>query len=83
MDGIFLGARIVKARPTGAAIACSMLAVPEGMASTASTWLYGLQQNTETRTNLALLNTGDTDGAPDVFAVETLRRRDRPEGQYD
>ena len=40
------------------------------MASTASTWLYGLQQNAETRTNLALVNTGDTNSAPNAFTVE-------------
>jgi hypothetical protein len=69
VDGIFLGARISRRGQWGR-YSLFYAAVPEGMASTASTWLYGLQQNAETRTNLALLNTGDTDSAPDVFAVE-------------
>jgi hypothetical protein len=40
------------------------------MASTTTTWLYGLQQNAENHTNLALVNNGDTDSAPNAFRVE-------------
>jgi hypothetical protein len=36
-------------------------AVPNGTAANTSTWLYSLQQNTDNRTNLALVNTGETD----------------------
>ena len=36
-------------------------AVPNGTAANTSAWLYGLQQNAENRTNLALVNTGETD----------------------
>jgi hypothetical protein len=45
-------------------------AVPYGMANTDSAWLHGLQQNVENRTNLAIVNTGETDGNPDVFRIE-------------
>ena len=51
VDGIFLGARISR-RDQWGRYSLFYAAVPEGMASTASTWLYGLQQNAETRTNL-------------------------------
>jgi hypothetical protein len=69
VDGIFLGVRISKVGQLGR-YSSFYAAVPEGMASTASSWLYGLQQNAETRTNLALLNTGDADSAPDAFTVD-------------
>ena len=44
--------------------------VPFYQASTTDAWLYGLQQNTENRTNLALVNTGEVGGVPDVFNIE-------------
>jgi hypothetical protein len=40
------------------------------MASTTSAWVYGLQQTAETRSNLAIVNTGETDGSADVFRIE-------------
>jgi hypothetical protein len=45
-------------------------AVPAGAASTADAWLYGLQQNTNNRTNLALVNTAETDENPDTFQID-------------
>ena len=45
-------------------------AVPNGLASTTSAWIYGLQQSAETRSNLALVNTGETDDGGDVFRIE-------------
>ena len=36
-------------------------AVPDGAAFTGSAWIYGLQQNQENRTNLALVNTGEVE----------------------
>jgi hypothetical protein len=44
--------------------------VPSGSEATTSAWIYGLQQNDETRTNLALINTGVTDTSPDVLQIE-------------
>jgi hypothetical protein len=32
--------------------------------------LFGLQQNSENRTNLALVNTGEKDNSTDVFTIE-------------
>ena len=45
-------------------------AVPNGTAANTSAWLYGLQQNADNRTNLALVNTGETDGTADLFTIE-------------
>jgi hypothetical protein len=39
-------------------------------ASSASVWLYGLQQDGENRTNLALVNTGETNEDSDIFRIE-------------
>lgn len=69
VDGIFLGVRISRRGQLGR-YSLFYASVPEGISSTASGWLYGLQQNAETRTNLALLNTGDADTAPDTFTVD-------------
>ena len=45
-------------------------ALPEGTTTTNTAWLYGLQQNGENRTNLALINTGETDPSVDTFRIE-------------
>jgi len=45
-------------------------AVPNGTSVNTSAWLYGLQQNAENRTNLALVNTAETENAPDLFTIE-------------
>lgn len=68
-NGIFLGAR-TSAPGGGGRYGLFYGATPYGMAATTSTWLYGLQQNSETRTNLALVNTGETNGGLDVFSIE-------------
>ncbi|MXZ34832.1 MAG: hypothetical protein F4Z21_06165 [Acidobacteria bacterium] len=44
--------------------------VPYGSASTASAWIYGLQQNAENRRNLALVNTGEVDFGDSVFSID-------------
>jgi photosystem II stability/assembly factor-like uncharacterized protein len=45
-------------------------AVPEGGSPIQEAWLYGLQQNAENRTNLALVNTGEVDNNPDTFTID-------------
>ncbi len=45
-------------------------AVPYGQASTTSAWVFGLQQNSENRTNLAIVNTGETDANDDTFVID-------------
>jgi len=45
-------------------------AIPEGESSPLEVWLYGLRQNGENRTNLALINTGESDRSVDIFRIE-------------
>ena len=45
-------------------------AIPRGKAAQGGAWLYGLQQNSDNRTNLAVICTGETDGNPDVFRID-------------
>jgi hypothetical protein len=56
-EGLFLGAR-TSAPGGGGRYGLFYPAVPSA-ASTTSTWILGLQQNGETRSNLALVNTGE------------------------
>ncbi|MBI5446684.1 MAG: right-handed parallel beta-helix repeat-containing protein, partial [Deltaproteobacteria bacterium] len=44
--------------------------IPTGLAAAGAVWLNGLQQTTTTRTNLALVNTGEADGSTDILLVE-------------
>ena len=46
------------------------MAAAEGETSTRETSLYGLQQNGENRTNLALVNTGEVNSSEDTFSIE-------------
>ena len=43
--------------------------VPYGSASVESAWIYGLQQNEENRSNLALVNTGEIDDSSSTFEI--------------
>jgi Beta-propeller repeat len=67
--GIFLGAR-ASAPGGGGRYGLFYQAVPRYAASTKSAWLYGLQQDNENRTNLAIVNTGETDHSSDTFQIE-------------
>jgi hypothetical protein len=69
MSGIVIGARTLAAGG-GGQYGLFYSAVPYGAASTTSAWLYGLQQTAETRSNLALVNTGETDASTDVFSID-------------
>lgn len=44
--------------------------VPSKSKLSSKAWLFGLQQNAENRTNLALVNSPDTGTATDVFKIE-------------
>ena len=44
--------------------------VPNGSASTTSAWIYDLQQDSESRSNLALVNTGEQDGSSSTFQID-------------
>jgi hypothetical protein len=69
LSGISLAAR-ASAPGGGGRFGVFYTAQPEGTASIAEAWLYGLQQNAENRSNLALINTGEADGDYDTFQIE-------------
>ncbi len=69
LSGIFVGAR-TSAAGGGGKYGLFYAAVPFGAASQANTWLFGLQQNLNNRTNLALVNTGETDSSSNNFTIE-------------
>jgi hypothetical protein len=45
-------------------------AVPSGSEATERAWIYGLQQNADNRTNLAIVNTGSSSAAADTFRID-------------
>jgi len=70
-SGIFVGGRTGSAGGGGRyGLFCS--GVPTGRASNEPAWLTGLQQTATTRTNLAVVNTGEAGGAMDRFLVEVF-----------
>jgi hypothetical protein len=68
--GIFLGARTSTPGGGGGAFGLFYAAVPNATASTGSAWLFGLQQNVENRTNLALVNTGEEGNSPITLSID-------------
>jgi len=67
--GIVIGART--ASPGGGGqYGLFYNAVPFGSATNSSAWIYGLQQNAQNRSNLALVNTGEVDGSDIVFDID-------------
>ena len=72
MSGIVIGARTGSPDGGGGQYGVFYNAVPNRAAFTGydSAWIYGLQQNGENRSNLALVNTGEVDGSESVFHLE-------------
>jgi len=68
-NAVFIGAR-TSAPGGGGRYGLFYTAVAYGDASTGSVWIHGLQQNAETRSNLALVNTGEASGETDVFELD-------------
>lgn len=66
----FLGVRTSSPAAGGGRYGLFYAAVPKGQASADFAWLYGLQQNLENRSNLALVNTGEVDSSNDTFSIE-------------
>ena len=60
--GVFLGGRTQTASG-GGRYGLFYTAIADGTGATSAAWLYGLQQDAENRTNLALVNTGETDSS--------------------
>lgn len=67
--GIFVGAR-TSTPGGGGAFGLFYPAVPNATASTGSAWLFGLQQNAENRTNLALVNTGEEGNSAITLSID-------------
>ncbi|MYC82097.1 MAG: hypothetical protein F4X19_08405, partial [Acidobacteria bacterium] len=69
MSGIVIGVR-TGSPGGGGQYGVFYHAVPYGSASVSSAWIHGLQQNSENRSNLGLVNTGEVDGSPSVFSID-------------
>jgi len=73
ITGLSLSARTSAPAPSGVGrFGLFYPAVPQGMASANSAWVFGLQQDSNNRSNLALVNTGETDETADVFRIEVF-----------
>ena len=71
MSGIVIGARTVSpALLAGGRYGVFYNAVPYGSAFSRVAWVEGLQQNRESRSNLALVNTGEADDSQSVFSID-------------
>ena len=69
MSGIVIGARTGSPDKRGGQYSLFYNGVPYGAASIESAWIYGLQQNAENRSNLALVNTGEIDDSSSTFEI--------------
>ena len=69
MSGIVIGARTGSPDKRGGQYSLFYNGVPYGSASVESAWIYGLQQNAENRSNLALVNTGEIDDSSSIFEI--------------
>jgi hypothetical protein len=74
LSGIVVGARTGSPDGRGGQYGLFYTAVPDGAAFTGDAWIYGLQQNQENRTNLALVNTGEVDDSRSIFSIEIYDR---------
>ena len=64
-----MGAR-TSTRGTGGQYGVFYPGTPLGSGSTNSAWLHGLRQDSENRTNLAIVNTGEIDATDSRFEIE-------------
>ena len=69
LSGIVIGARTGTPDGRGGQYSLFYNGVPYGSASVESAWIYGLQQNAENRSNLALVNTGEIDDSTSTFEI--------------
>ena len=71
LEGIVVGARTVSpALIAGGRYGVFYHATPFGAAFGEVAWVEGLQQNRESRSNLALVNTGEVDDSESVFSID-------------
>jgi len=69
LRGVSIAARITSTS-TGGHYGVFLPTFPSGSEATTAAWLFGLQQNAETRSNLALVNTGSFDASPSTFRID-------------
>ncbi len=69
VNDIFLGVR-TSAPGGGGQFGLFYVGVPKGQAFEGDGWLFGLQQNQENRSNVALVNTGEVDGNNNSYTIE-------------
>ncbi|MEW5978653.1 MAG: putative Ig domain-containing protein [Acidobacteriota bacterium] len=69
ISGLSIGARTSTAGG-GGRFGLFYSAVPYGQSSIRDAWLFGLQQNDENRTNLAIVNTGEVDSSSATYQIE-------------
>ncbi len=69
MNGVVIGAR-TGSPGGGGQYGLFYNAVPFGASSTGTAGIDGLQQNTENRSNLAIVNTGEIDNSSSVFEID-------------
>ena len=69
MGGIVIGARTGSPDEGGGQFSLFYNAVPYGLATVESAWIFGLRQDAENRSNLALVNTGEIDDSPGTFEI--------------
>ena len=69
LSGLVIGARTGALDERGGQYSLFYNGVPYGSASVESAWIYGLQQNAENRSNLALVNTGEIDDSSSTFEI--------------
>ncbi len=69
VSGIFVGCRTSSPKD-GEQFGLFYTGVPFGKSARSAAWIYGLQQNLENRSNLAIVNTGEVDSSTDTFNIE-------------
>ena len=69
LSGIVIGGRTGAPDQRGGQYSLFYNGVPYGSASVKTAWVYGLQQNRENRSNLALVNTGEIDDSSSTFEI--------------
>lgn len=74
LQGIAAGARTTAMGDIGR-YGLFYTAVPAGASLSSGGWVYGLQQNLESRSNLAIVNTGEIDDQADQFTIEIFDGR--------
>jgi hypothetical protein len=70
-SGLFVGGRTSSAGG-GGRYGVFYTAVPFGTATANETWVYGLQQNAENRSNLGLVNTGEISQDSSLFQIDVF-----------